>query len=123
MGDVAELMNVQIKRVYDPVERGDGLRVLVDRLWPRGLSKDRAKIDLWAKELAPSTVLRRWFHSDVGSWGEFKGRYNKELSANQEAAADLRKRIGSKKATFLFAVKDAERNHAVLLKAFLEKLY
>lgn len=116
-------MNVQIKRVYDPVERGDGLRVLVDRLWPRGLSKDRAKIDLWAKELAPSTVLRRWFHSDVGSWGEFKGRYNKELSANQEAAADLRKRIGSKKATFLFAVKDAERNHAVLLKAFLEKLY
>ena len=81
-----------------------------------------ARIDLWVKELAPSTELRRWFHSDVGSWGEFKKRYHRELTANREAAAELKKRIGAKKATFVFAVKDSERNHAVLLKAYLEKL-
>jgi uncharacterized protein YeaO (DUF488 family) len=74
------------------------------------------------KHLAPSTELRRWFHSDVGSWGEFKKRYNRELSANEEAATDLRKQIARKRATFLFAVKDPDRNHAILLKAFLEKL-
>ena len=115
-------MNVQIKRVYESADPRDGFRVLVDRLWPRGLSKESVKIDLWVKDLAPSTELRRWFHSDAGSWGEFKRRYNKEISANQEAATDLRKQIGRKKATFLFAVKDPERNHAVLLKAFLETL-
>ena len=115
-------MNVQVKRVYEPAEPGDGFRVLVDRLWPRGLSKEVAKVDLWAKELAPSTELRRWFHSDAGSWGEFKKRYRRELSANREVAIDLRKQLGRKKTTFLFAVKDSEHNHAVLLKAFLEKL-
>lgn len=115
-------MNVQVKRVYQAADPGDGFRVLVDRLWPRGLSKESAKVDLWVKHLAPSTELRRWFHSDVGSWGEFKRRYNRELSANQAVATDLRKRLGRKKATFLFAVKDAEHNHAALLKTFLEKL-
>ena len=115
-------MNVRIKRVYESAEAGDGFRVLVDRLWPRGLSKESAKIDLWVKDLAPSTELRRWFHSDTGSWGEFKRRYRRELSANRGVAADLRRRLGRKKTTFLFAVKDSEHNHAVLLKAFLEKL-
>ena len=115
-------MKVQVKRVYESAEPGDGFRVLVDRLWPRGLSKESAKIDLWVKHLAHSTELRRWFHSDVGSWGEFKRRYNRELSANEEAADDLRKQLGRKKTTFLFAVKDSEHNHAILLKAFLEKL-
>ena len=115
-------MNVEVKRVYESAEASDGFRVLVDRLWPRGLSKEVAKVDLWVKELAPSTGLRRWFHSDAGSWGEFKKRYRKELSANREAAVDLRKRLGRKKTTFLFAVKDPEHNHAVLLKAFLEEL-
>jgi uncharacterized protein YeaO (DUF488 family) len=115
-------MNVRVKRVYEPAEPTDGLRVLVDRLWPRGLSKEVAKVDLWVKELAPSTELRRWFHSDAGSWGEFQKRYRKELSANREVATDLRKQLGRKKTTFVFAVKDSEHNHAVLLKAFLEKL-
>ncbi|MBW1832990.1 MAG: DUF488 family protein [Deltaproteobacteria bacterium] len=115
-------MNVRVKRVYEPAEPGDGLRVLVDRLWPRGLSKEVAKVDLWVKELAPSTELRRWFHSEAGSWGEFQKRYSRELSANWEVASDLRRRLGRKKTTFVFAVKDSEHNHAILLKAFLEKL-
>ena len=115
-------MNVQIKRVYDPVERGDGFRVLVDRLWPRGLSKESAEIDLWVKDLAPSTELRRWFHSDEGAWTEFKKRYNTELSAQKAAAIELRKRIGRRKATFVYASKSVDHNHAKLLKAYLEKL-
>ncbi|MDH4282400.1 MAG: DUF488 family protein [Myxococcales bacterium] len=115
-------MNIHVKRVYDPIEPGDGLRVLVDRLWPRGLSTESAAIDLWAKDLAPSTELRSWFHSDDGSWRDFRRRYQRELAANQAATANLQKRIGRKKATFLFAVMDEERNHAILLKAFLERL-
>ncbi len=115
-------MNVQVKRVYEPLERGDGLRVLVDRLWPRGLSKESAKIDLWVKDLAPSTELRRWFHSEAGNWTEFKKRYGKELSARKDDAIELRSRIGRRKATFLYASRDRERNHAQVLKAYLEKL-
>lgn len=115
-------MKVNIKRVYEPVERGDGLRVLVDRLWPRGLSKASAAIDLWAKDLAPSHELRRWFHSDEGNWTQFKKRYRKELSAHVTDAKDLRKSIGRRKATFLYATKAEEHNHAQLLKAYLEAL-
>ena len=74
-------MNIAIKRVYEPPHRNDGLRVLVDRLWPRGLSKDAAQIDIWAKELAPSHELRRWFHSDEGNWPGFKTRYRIETLA------------------------------------------
>ena len=114
-------MNVDVKRVYASVERDDGLRVLVDRLWPRGLSKASAKIDLWAKELAPSHELRRWFHSDAGTWTEFKKRYRKELSTHRSEAKELRDEIGGRKATFLYASKAEEHNHAQLLKAFLEK--
>ncbi|MFW2388625.1 MAG: DUF488 domain-containing protein [Polyangiales bacterium] len=115
-------MNVSIKRVYEPAEPGDGLRVLVDRLWPRGLSKASAAVDLWAKELAPSHELRRWFHGDEGDWAEFKKRYRKELSANVSEAKELRKSIGRRKATFLYATKAEAQNHAQLLKAYLERL-
>jgi uncharacterized protein YeaO (DUF488 family) len=115
-------VNVQVKRVYDPIGRSDGLRVLVDRLWPRGLSKESAKVDLWVKDLAPSTELRRWFHSEAGAWAEFKRRYNKELLAHEDVAIDLRKQIGRRKATFLYASKAADRNHAELLRTHLEKL-
>jgi uncharacterized protein YeaO (DUF488 family) len=115
-------MNVHVKRVYEPVERSDGVRVLVDRLWPRGLSKANAKIDLWAKELAPSHELRRWFHSSDGTWAEFKKRYRKELSGCRAEAEKLRKQIGRRKATFLYASKAEAHNHAQLLKAYLEKL-
>lgn len=115
-------MNIGIKRVYDPVEPRDGLRVLVDRLWPRGLSKDAAQIDVWAKELAPSHELRRWFHSHEGNWAGFKSRYRKELSGLRPGAEALRKTIGRRKATFLYASKVEEHNHAQLLRAYLEKL-
>jgi uncharacterized protein YeaO (DUF488 family) len=115
-------MNTGIKRVYEPVERSDGMRVLVDRLWPRGLSKDAAQIDVWAKELAPSHELRRWFHSDEGNWAGFKRRYRKELSARRPDAEALRKTIGRRKATFLYASKAEAHNHAQLLKAYLEEL-
>ena len=94
-------MNIAIMRVYEPVERGDGLRVLVDRLWPRGLSKHAAEIDIWAEELAPSHELRRWFHGDEGNWAGFRTRYRKELSALRPQAEPLRKKIGRGKATFL----------------------
>ena len=119
---VALPMNTGIKRVYEPVERSDGMRVLVDRLWPRGLSKDAAQIDVWAKELAPSHELRRWFHSDEGNWAGFKRRYRKELSARRPDAEALRKTIGRRKATFLYASKAEAHNHAQLLKAYLEEL-
>lgn len=116
------MMNVQVKRVYDPKGRSDGLRILVDRLWPRGLSKTAAEIDVWAKELAPSHELRRWFHGDEGTWPEFKKRYRKELSARRAEAEGLKGRIGRRKATFVYASKAEAHNHAQLLKAFLEKL-
>ncbi|MBT8480986.1 MAG: DUF488 family protein [Myxococcales bacterium] len=90
-------MNIAIKRVYEPPRSNDGLRVLVDRLWPRGLSKDAAQIDIWAKELAPSHELRRWFHSDEGNWAGFKTRYRKELSARRpDAEASARKSDAAK---------------------------
>ena len=117
-----ETMNIAIKRVYEPVAKGDGIRVLVDRLWPRGLSKADAAIDIWAKDLAPSHELRRWFHSEEGSWPEFKRRYQKELSERRTEAAALRKAIGRRKATFLYATKADAHNHAQLLESYLERL-
>jgi uncharacterized protein YeaO (DUF488 family) len=98
-------MNISIKRVYEPPHRNDGLRVLVDRLWPRGLSKDAAQIDIWE-----------------GNWTAFKTRYRKELSARRPDAEALRKAIGRRKATFLYASKAEAYNHAQLLDAYLEKL-
>ena len=115
-------MNVEVKRVYEPVAQSDGLRVLVDRLWPRGLSKESAKIDVWAKDLAPSTELRRWFHSEMGTWDEFKKRYRRELRGREDAALELRDRICKGKATFLYATKTEKHNHAQILKAHLEAL-
>ncbi len=117
-----ETMNIAIRRVYEPVTRGDGLRVLVDRLWPRGLSKADAAIDVWAKDLAPSHELRRWFHGEDGSWPEFKRRYRKELSGRRAEAASLKKTIGKRKATFLYATKAEAHNHAQLLASYLKQL-
>lgn len=122
MDPYVRVVQVRIKRVYEPVEPGDGVRVLVDRLWPRGLSKKAAKVDVWAKELAPSTELRKWFHSEEGEWSEFKKRYRRELSARKEAATELRTKLGAKRVTFLYATKAEAQNHAQLLKAFLERL-
>lgn len=112
-------MEVHCKRVYLPAESGDGYRVLVDRLWPRGISREKAHIDLWAKELAPSTELRKWFGHIPERFGEFAEKYKAELAANP-AAADL---IGELRAhdvvTLLYGAKDEAHNNAVVLKGLL----
>ncbi len=113
-------MPIQIKRAYDPSAEADGYRVLVDRLWPRGLTKDKLHLDAWAKDLAPSNELRKWIHSDMSRWEEFKRRYSKELAGQPEAVAELRKRSRGHTVTLIFATRDAEHNHAVVLKEYLE---
>ncbi len=115
-------MKIAIKRVYQPVDPDDGLRVLVDRLWPRGLSKADAKIDIWAKEIAPSTDLRRWFHSDEANWTEFKRRYGAELVSHESEVRALRKEIGRRKATLLYGTRDEAHNHAQLVARYMESL-
>jgi uncharacterized protein YeaO (DUF488 family) len=114
---------LRIKRVYKPPDDGDGVRVLVDRLWPRGLSKERARIDLWLKEIAPSNPLRRLFHGDPTGWEEFKAAYYAELGqpAAQSAVRILRDRLTREPVTLLFAARDEARNNAVALKEWLEK--
>jgi uncharacterized protein YeaO (DUF488 family) len=112
---------IRLKRVYQAVEQHDGFRVLVDRLWPRGLSRDKAKVDLWLKGLAPTHELRRWFNHDPGKWIEFLKKYKKELQANQEMVNDFRQTIkGRDVVTFLFAASDEAHNNAVALKRLLE---
>jgi len=109
------------KRIYEEPAQGDGFRILVDRLWPRGLSKDRARIDLWLKEAAPSDALRRWFGHDRTRWAEFKRRYFKELADNKEAVELIVKKASQGTVTLLFGAKDAECNNAVALHEFIEQ--
>lgn len=111
---------VRLKRVYDEPSEDDGARILVERLWPRGMTKDRAAIDLWLKEIAPSPELRRWFGHDPAKWGEFQRRYRAELEANEEAVRTLCDWIRKGPVTLVYAAKDEERNSAALLKAYLE---
>ena len=112
---------IALKRIHDPPDPGDGLRILVDRLWPRGVKKEKAAVDIWAKKVAPSTELRQWFHSDVGDWREFRKRYNAELAANPEAVADIAKLASMQRLTFLYAAKDAKQNHAAVLRDYILK--
>lgn len=112
-------MPLQIKRVYDPPAKSDGHRVLVDRIWPRGLGKDAARVDEWLKDVAPSTALRKWFGHDPEKWKEFMRRYFRELDANPAAVAQLRVLALGRRVTLLFAAKDVEHNNAVALKAYL----
>ena len=112
---------INIKRIYLPSEKSDGFRILVDRLWPRGVSKESARLDLWLKDIAPSTELRQWFHTDNGTdkWEVFKGRYLGELKNN--AAVDQLKKIMEKSetVTLLFSVNDETHNHALILRDFI----
>ncbi|SNB46936.1 DUF488 domain-containing protein [Geobacter sp. DSM 9736] len=110
---------IEIKRIYDPPSPSDGLRILVDRLWPRGVRKDEALVDEWLKELAPSDELRKWFGHDPAKWEEFRGRYRRELAAHREILDRLKRDAEREKVTLLFAAKDAEHNNAVVLKEFL----
>lgn len=111
---------LKIKRIYEPAEKSDGFRVLVDRLWPRGVSKERAKLDLWAKDIAPSTALRKWFGHDPKRWKSFQNKYEKELHDNILELKELRKlRRGHKTMTILYGAKDTEHNEAVVLARVL----
>jgi uncharacterized protein YeaO (DUF488 family) len=113
-------MTIKLKRVYAEPSPSDGTRILVDRLWPRGLTKERAAVDLWLKEVAPSNELRKWFSHDPAKWPEFKTRYRAELKQNPEAVAEL-KHAAKGTTTLLFGAKDEDHNEAIVLKEFLDK--
>lgn len=115
------LMKVKIKRVYDKPDKEDGKRILVDRLWPRGLTKEKADIDLWLKEVAPSTGLRKWFGHDPDKWDEFQKRYRQELKKNKEKIAVLKEQIKRGLVTLVYGAKDEEHNEALVLKKWLSK--
>jgi uncharacterized protein YeaO (DUF488 family) len=111
---------IKLKRVYDPYAESDGRRILVDRLWPRGLKKEEAGVDLWLRDIAPSAELRKWFSHDPSRWLEFKKRYRKELEGRQEVIEGLRKEAKTETLTLLFAAKDTQRNNAVALREIIE---
>jgi uncharacterized protein YeaO (DUF488 family) len=112
---------IHLKRAYDAPSKQDGRRILVERLWPRGVTKSKAAIDLWLKDIAPSPDLRRWFNHEPEKWPEFQRRYREELKANPEPVAELRRLVREGPVTFVYAAKDEERNSAVLLKQFLTR--
>ena len=116
-------MKIQSKRAYDPASKSDGTRILVDRLWPRGLTKAKAKIDLWMKEIAPSTELRKWFHSEGegADWKEFRRRYLAELKNHRDELELLRSKTRQGSVTLIFSARNREQNHAVILKKILER--
>lgn len=111
---------IKIKRVYDPPAPGDGKRILIDRLWPRGLKKEEAKIDEWLRELAPSTELRKWFSHDPEKWGEFRRRFFSELRGRRGLADNIAKAARRGTVTLLFASKEERFNNAAALKEYLE---
>lgn len=111
---------IRIKRVYEEPEKSDGLRVLVDRLWPRGVSKVQAKIDIWEKEMAPSTKLRQWFGHEPVRWPEFERRYKSELASKRDRLKQLAQ--NNHRMTLVYSAKDESRNQAVVLKEVLERL-
>lgn len=111
---------VKLKRVYEKAAGADGLRVLVDRLWPRGVAKLEAHIDLWLKDIAPSPALRTWFGHDPARWEEFRKRYFAQLERRPDEVARLRDLIADKTVTFVYAAKDAGHTHALALKDFVE---
>ena len=114
-------MPISLKRAYEAPSRSDGCRILVERLWPRGLSKQDAKIDLWPKEAAPSTELRRWFNHEPDKWAEFKRRYFKELRARQESLRPILERVRAGRIAFVFASRESRLNNAVALKEYVER--
>jgi len=113
-------MDIKLKRAYEPAESIDGFRILVDRLWPRGVSKKSARIDLWLKESAPSTQLRKWFGHDPAKWDTFRKRYFRELADNSEAVVQLLEHARHGSVTLIYGAKDQEHNDAIALREFLE---
>ncbi len=112
---------IRTKRIYEPFSKTDGYRILVDRLWPRGMKKEDAHVDLWLKDIAPSTELRQWFHAEPGRWSQFRAKYLDELkesNAVDELTAHTRK---YDTVTLLYSVKDEEHNHAMILLEFIKR--
>lgn len=114
-------MAVEIKRAYEPAEAADGYRILIDRLWPRGISKEEARLDEWARELAPSPELRRWFGHDPARFAEFRRRYRGELEAQDEKLRELRRRAHQSTVTLVYGARDTEHNDAVVLAELLRR--
>lgn len=112
-------MKIHLKRIYEPAAKSDGMRILVERLWPRGVSKEKARIDHWAKEAAPSPDLRKWFDHDPEKWPEFQARYFAELDQTPTVVEALRSYLGAGQVTFVFASREEHYNNAVALREYL----
>ena len=112
-------MDIRLKRAYAPPARGDGVRILVDRLWPRGVKKEALELDLWCKDVAPSPTLRKWFDHRADRFDEFAQRYRSELDANPAAVAELDEALGKGRATLVYGARDPAINHAVVLRDWL----
>ena len=113
------MATINVKRIYEDPKKSDGVRILVDRLWPRGIKKEEANIDLWLKDIGPSDSLRKWFNHDVKKWPEFQKRYAKELANRQELIDTIKKEARQKTVTLLFSAKEIEFNNAVALRNFI----
>ena len=118
-----DLIRINIKRIYDAPADSDGVRVLVDRLWPRGIKKEDARIDLWMKDLAPTNTLRKCFNHEPSGFNEFRIRYLQELDMNRNIASTFIKQNKNRIITLLYAARDTNCNHAIVLREFLTKLY
>ena len=118
---MAKKATIRLKRAYEEPSPDDGTRILVERLWPRGVSQEAAAIDLWLKELAPSAALRKWYGHDLDKWEEFRRRYRAELDDKGEVLDDLKRRLRERPVTFVFAAKDVEHNSAIVLRDYLER--
>lgn len=112
---------IKLKRAYEPPSKADGERILVERLWPRGLTKDRAQIDLWLKDISPSPELRKWYGHDPEKWSEFRKRYLQEVAKKKDLVKLLKQKSRGKTITFVYAARDEEKNSAVVLKAYVTR--
>lgn len=114
-------MDIRLKRIYEEAARSDGHRVLVDRLWPRGVSKDQAHLHHWAKDIAPSDALRKWFDHDPAKWAAFKKKYAAQLKGQHEALQAIVEDVPSHTLTLLYAARDEKHNHAIVLRDYLQQ--
>jgi len=121
MGTMEKCAMIKIKRIYDAPTPDDGIRILVDRLWPRGLSKEKAKVDLWLKEIAPSNELRKWYSHDPKKWAEFRKRYFNDLDTKRELVSQIIPKMKEGDVTLLYSSKEEKINNAVTLKEYIEK--
>jgi uncharacterized protein YeaO (DUF488 family) len=114
-------VNIKIKRVYEQPDKNDGVRILVDRLWPRGLTKEKASVDLWLKEIAPSTELRKWFGHDPDKWQSFRRRYENEIRHKDDLINVLKQKAREGTITLIYGARDEKHNEALVLKRLLER--